>query len=90
MQHVVSADMKMDPISAENKLPNTCNKAEATRKGAKKIRDDDIEDIIHETARRTALEFEEYTDIEPEDIPSDSESSDDDESESSDDDTEED
>jgi hypothetical protein len=56
MKQVVEADLFMEPISIVNKLPNTCNKPEAKRLGAKHVSDDQHEEILDEIARRAALE----------------------------------
>ena len=60
VQQLVAPDLKLKPISAKNKLPNTCNKTQATKLNAEKLRDDDHEAILEEISRRTALEHGEF------------------------------
>jgi len=60
VNHVVCAEVMMDPISDGNPLPNKCNKKEATQKGAMKIRADDDYYIKEEIIRREALEDPDY------------------------------
>ena len=66
MQQVVASCLEMAVISNDNKLPNTCNKPVATRRGAQRISNDDHEEILDEIARREALEYEEEEEIESE------------------------
>jgi hypothetical protein len=61
-------------ISIVNKLPNTCNKPEAKRLGAKHVSDDQHEEILDEIARHAALDHNEMPDNES-DSGSDSQSS---------------
>jgi hypothetical protein len=74
MKQVVEADLFMEPISIVNNLPNTCNKPEAKRLGAKHLSDDQHEEILDEIARRAALDHDEMPDNES-DSSSDSQSS---------------
>ena len=48
----------MVKILEENMLPNKCNKKEATNKGAMKIDDEDISEIIEEVYRRDKFDKE--------------------------------
>ena len=48
----------MMKITEENMLPNKCNKKEATNKGAMKIDDEDISEIIEEVYRRDKFDKE--------------------------------
>ena len=50
----------MEVISDTNKLPNNCNKTEATEKGAIKISKDSDDFIFDETFRRDRLEDPDY------------------------------
>jgi hypothetical protein len=54
MKKVVKADLFMEPISIVNNLPNTCNKPEARRLGAKHVSDDQHEEILDEIAHCAA------------------------------------
>lgn len=67
LNHVISADLSMIPMSESNKLPNGCAKAVAKRMGAMKLSEDSHDFIMEEMFRREALE----------DIHSDSSSSED-------------
>ena len=62
VKHVVLAKVEMEVISDTNKLPNTCNKTEATEKGAIKISKDSDDFIFDETFRRDRLEDPDYND----------------------------
>jgi hypothetical protein len=64
MKQVVAADLFMEPISTVNNLPNTCNKPETRRLGAKHVSDDQHEEILDEIARRAALDHDEMPDNE--------------------------
>lgn len=74
MKQIVAADLSLDPISNVNRLPNTCNKAEARRLGAKHVSDEQHEEILDEIARRAALDHDEMPENES-DSNSDSPSS---------------
>ena len=56
LNHVISADLPMIPISDSNKLPNGCAKAIAKRMGAIKLSEDSHDFIMEEIFRREALE----------------------------------
>ena len=56
VHHVVLGLVLMEEILKENQLPQGCNKAEARKLKAKKIRRHDHDCIIEETIRRQALE----------------------------------
>ena len=62
VKHVVLGKVEMEVISDTNKLPNTCNKTEATEKGAIKISKDSDDFIFDETFRRDRLEDPDYND----------------------------
>jgi hypothetical protein len=59
MKQVVAADLFMEPISTVNNLPNTCNKPEARRLGAKRVSDKEHDKILEEIAHCAALEHDE-------------------------------
>jgi hypothetical protein len=59
MKQVIAADLSLVPILHVNKLPNTCNKAEARRLGAKHVSVKQHEDILDEIARCAALDHNE-------------------------------
>jgi hypothetical protein len=59
MKQVVAADFFMEPISNVNNPPNTCNKPEARRLGAKCVSEKEHEEIMEEIAHRAALEHNE-------------------------------
>jgi hypothetical protein len=59
MKQIVAADLFLDPISNVSKLPNTCNKTEARRLGAKHVSDDEQKEIYDKIARRAALDHDE-------------------------------
>jgi hypothetical protein len=46
------------PISTVNNLPNTCNKPEARRLGAKHVSDKEHEETLEETTCHAALEHD--------------------------------
>ena len=56
LNHVISADLELNPISDSNKLPNGCAKASATRQGAMKLSADSHDFIMEEIIRGEALE----------------------------------
>jgi hypothetical protein len=85
MKQVVAADLFMEPISNVNNPPNTCNKPEARRLGAKRVSEKEHEEIMEEIARRAALEHDEMLENEH-DSNSDSHSSSSDDSDSDSDD----
>jgi hypothetical protein len=74
MKQIVAADLFLDPISNVNKLPNTCNKTEARRLGAKHVSDDEHKEIYDKIARCAALDHNEMLENES-DSNSDSPSS---------------
>ena len=75
VHQVVAPDLKLAPISAQNKLPNTCDKKNATKLKAEKLSNADHEAIMEEIRRRDVLEYEEE---EQEDEESEEESGDED------------
>ena len=56
LNHIITADLELHPISESNKLPNGCAKASATRKGAMKLDIETHDFIMEEIFRREALE----------------------------------
>ena len=60
----------MDPISSENPFPkgcNRCTKADATKKGARRISDNSIEKVLEQIGCRTALDHDEFSDVDTDD-----------------------
>jgi hypothetical protein len=57
MQQVIAPDLALMPISKQNKLPNACNKREATKLGAKRISNEDHEIFLDEINRRSILDY---------------------------------
>jgi hypothetical protein len=57
MQQVIAPDLALLSISNQNKLPNTCNKREATKIGAKRISNKDHDLFLDEINRRSILEY---------------------------------
>jgi hypothetical protein len=66
MQQVVSSKVELESISEMNKLPHTCDRRTATRLGAKRISNEDHDEMLEEIHRREALEFDEERDEEDE------------------------
>ena len=62
VQHVVAACLDLQKPSDEVKLPSTCNRSEATRKGATRLSDDSHLKILDEINRRDVLDYEEDDD----------------------------
>jgi hypothetical protein len=76
MQQVILPDVALLRISRSNKLPNTCNKASATRLKACKICLDDHDQILEDINRRDRLCYDEASSEEEDnDDDSDDESS---------------
>jgi hypothetical protein len=59
MQQVVSSKVELESISEMNKLPHTCDRRTATRLGAKRISNEDHDEMLEEIHQREALEFDE-------------------------------
>ena len=51
MKYIVCANVEMLPISDSNKLPNRCDKVDATRQGAVRISDNSLDEILMEIDR---------------------------------------
>jgi hypothetical protein len=65
LQHTIATNLHLEPVSATNKLPNTCNKAVAQRKGAKHLSGMLHNELVSEIARRDMMDhIEENDDIE--------------------------
>ena len=75
MQQVIAPCLALLPISTQNKLPNTCNKKEAKKYGAKRISNEDHDMLLDEINRRSILE---YCEDSSEEETEESDSSDDD------------
>jgi hypothetical protein len=59
MQQVVSSKVELESISETNKLPHTCDRQTATQLGAKRICNEDHDEMLEEIHQREALEFDE-------------------------------
>jgi hypothetical protein len=59
VRHVLWSRLRLEEISATNKLPLTCNRLEATWKRAGKIATQEHEVIMEEAGRRDMLDFNE-------------------------------
>jgi hypothetical protein len=59
MQQVVSSKVELEAISEMNKLPITCDRQAAIVLGAKRIRNEDHDEMLEEIYRREALDFDE-------------------------------
>ena len=64
MRYVLQTGVQMQEISGVNKLPNACNRMEATRQGALKLRSLDHDAIMEEASRRDRLEYDDDEDDE--------------------------
>jgi hypothetical protein len=65
VQQVLAADLTLEPISEDIKLPHGMskkNKANATKLGAQRVDPEEHEEILEEIDRRTDLEHEEEYD----------------------------
>ena len=71
--HVLLPGITLLPISASDKLPNACNKAAATRDGARKLSPSDHEAAMAEGVRRDRLEYDSQSDSESEESEEESE-----------------
>ena len=58
VKHVLQTGLKLQPISMTNKLPVTCNIAEATRLKAVMVALTDHDIIMDEAMRRDVLEYD--------------------------------
>jgi hypothetical protein len=74
MQQVVSSKVELESISKMNQLPHTCDRRTATHLGAKRIRNEDHDEMLEEIHQREALEFDEDSDEEEAFDSNDSES----------------
>ncbi len=57
VRHVLQTGLEMEDISTRNKLPQACNRLDATRKKALKIVSQDHEAIMEDAGRRDRLEY---------------------------------
>ncbi len=57
VRHVLQSGLQLEEICATNKLPQACNRLEATRKNAGKIPMQEHETIMEEAERRDRLEY---------------------------------
>jgi hypothetical protein len=66
VRYVLQTGVQMQEISRVNKLPNACNRMEATRQGALKLRSLDHDAIMEEASRRDWLEYDDDEESEEE------------------------
>ena len=59
MKQVIAADLQLNPITPTNRLPNTCDKWQATQLGAQRINFADHEEMLEETNCRDRLDLDE-------------------------------
>jgi hypothetical protein len=62
LQQVIVADLKLQNESDGSRLPNSCNKTEARRKGASKLSEPDHGRLLDEISRMEILDFVEEED----------------------------
>jgi hypothetical protein len=62
---VLQSDFQPLPISADNKLPTSCNRAAATRLGAVRVAIEDHDLLLDEIARRHIIDHDEDPEEEP-------------------------
>ena len=74
------ADLTLHDELGGSRLPNTCNKAEARRKGAQRLSEHDHSRLLDEISRMEILEFDEDEDDIMDFLDSEGEQSMDDES----------
>jgi hypothetical protein len=74
MQQVVSSKVELESISELNQLPHNCDRRTATHLGAKRISNEDHDEMLEEIHQREALEFDEDSDDEEAFDSNDSES----------------
>ena len=60
--HVLQTGLQMQEISGDNQLPRACNRTEATRQRALKVRSMDHDAIMEEASRRDPLEYDDNKD----------------------------
>ncbi len=71
MRHVLRTGLHLQPISVVNKLPQACNRMEATRQKALKVTHLDHDAIMEEASRRDRLEYDDDEDDKSEEEESD-------------------
>jgi hypothetical protein len=64
VRYVLQTGVQMQEISGVNKLPRACNRMEATRQRALKVRSLDHDTIMEEASRRDQLEYDDDEDDE--------------------------
>ncbi len=62
MRYVLQTGVQMQEISGVNKLPQACNRMEATRQRAVKVRSLDHDAIMEEASRHDRLEYDDDED----------------------------
>ena len=80
VRHVLQTGLQLQQISATNKLPNACNRLEATRQKAVRVSPRDHDSIMEEAGKRDRLEYDVEEDSEDEELESELESESDSES----------
>ena len=73
VRHVLRTGLHLQPISVANKLPQACNRMEATWQKALKVTHLDHDAIMEEASRRDRLEYDDDEDDESEEEESDDE-----------------
>jgi len=73
VRHVLQTGLHLQPISVANKLPQACNRMEATRQKALKVMHLDRDAIMEEASRRDWLEYDDDEDDKSEEEESDDE-----------------
>jgi hypothetical protein len=59
LQHVLAADLPLEPISKENKLPNTCHQRKATQLGAQRVSKTNHDLVLDAISRSAIMDHEE-------------------------------
>ncbi len=73
VRHVLQTGLHLQPISVANKLPQVCNRMEATRQKALKVTHLDHDAIMEEASRCNQLEYNDDKDDESREEESDDE-----------------
>jgi hypothetical protein len=59
LQQVLAPDLTLQPISEENRLPNSCDRRKAAQLGAKRVSNSDHHSILDEISRSAIMDHEE-------------------------------
>ena len=73
VRHVLQTGLHLQPISVANKLPQACNRMEATRQKGLKVTHLDHDAIMEEASRRDRLEYDDDEDDKSKEEESDDE-----------------